>query len=325
MKKPFTLLLALLLSSWEIGRYMIQWIDRFIEQLDVQKKYSEHTQNAYRIDCKELAEFLDGQFEVQKPSDVTQDQLRDWQIHLKERNLKARSISRKLSSVRAFFSYLKKTDVIHLNPTAQLISPGKEASLPNIISKNRLILTLRQLTAQKDFPGQRDYISLLLLYACGLRRSELKKLKLKDIEGNHTYLRVRGKGNKERLIPMEEKLGKALIKYIKLRNETFSNSVSESLLLTDKGKPIYDKFIYRLVQKYLSSDQHGKAHPHLIRHSFATHLLENGAKIEYVRKLLGHSSLAATQVYTHMNLTQMKKVYTDTHPRKDLLTKNNKV
>lgn len=299
-------------------------MDEFIRYLSEQKRYSEHTRNAYQLDLTDLANFLNEQYEVVDPGQVTQDQLRDWQMHLKEKNLKSRSISRKLSSARSFFSYLEKNERIKNNPSIHLMAPRKESPLPHTISKNRLIQTLQHLSAQTGFPEQRDYICLLLLYACGLRRAELTKLELKDVDSNTSFIRVLGKGSKERLIPLEEKLTKALLKYIKLRADTFSNSVTQGLILTDKGKPVYDKFVYRLVRKYFNDGQHGKAHPHLIRHSFATHLLENGAKIEYVRKLLGHSSLAATQVYTHLNLTQMQSIYADTHPRKDLLTKKNK-
>jgi integrase/recombinase XerC len=297
---------------------MIEWIDSFIRYLDEQKKYSEHTQIAYQLDLKELAHFMESRFDVLHPKNVTQDQLRDWQMHLREQKLRSNSISRKLSTVRAFFSFLLQNGRIDYNPTVHLISPRKEADLPRTVAKSRLIQILNHLSEEDRFSEQRDYIILLLLYACGLRRSEVTGLRLADLDSNTTYLRVKGKGNKERLIPIEQKLTKALVRYINLRKETFPNSIQDYLLLTNKGQPIYDKFVYRIVQKYFSDGQHGKVHPHLIRHSFATHLLENGAKIEYVRKLLGHSSLAATQVYTHMNLTQMKKIYADTHPRKDL-------
>ncbi|HKK89376.1 MAG TPA: tyrosine-type recombinase/integrase [Saprospiraceae bacterium] len=303
---------------------MIKWLDGFIRYLSEQKRYSEHTRNAYQLDLTELSNFLNEQYEVDNPGQVTQDQLRDWQMHLKEKNLQSSSISRKISAARSFFSFLEKNEQIKINPSIHLMAPRKESPLPHTISKNRLIDTLRNLSVQTGFPEQRDYICVLLLYACGLRRAELIKLELKDVDSNTSFLRVLGKGNKERLIPLEEKLAKALLRYIKLRTDTFSNSMTQRLILTDKGRPVYDKFVYRLVRKYFNDGQHGKAHPHLIRHSFATHLLENGAKIEYVRKLLGHGSLAATQVYTHLNLTQMQRIYADTHPRKDLLTKKNK-
>lgn len=278
------------------------------------RSLSPHSKKAIESDLSQLSQFLDD-LDIKSWTSVAPHHLRDWQVYLMKQGSKSSTVRRKISTIKQYFRYLEKKDLITQNPTATLQIPKIESTLPSDIAASRIIKVLRDLNTQDDYASKRDYIMLTLLYACGLRKSELIGIKDSDLRIDDQCLSVLGKGSKERLIPLSEFLINQIKSYILIRNDEFNRSTVTALLLTNKGATLYPKFVYNTVKNYFKSLDGSHVHPHVLRHSFATHLLENGAKIEFVRRLLGHNSLAATQVYTHVSISSLQDVYRDSHPR----------
>jgi integrase/recombinase XerC len=294
---------------------MQQEIEQYLSKLNKEKNYSHNTIISYRNDLNQLHRFLKNTFELIDYNQVQFQHLRDWQMALMKEGMHARTVRRKLSCVRQFFKYLNAAHTVKENPAALLKNPRMESKLPELLSESRIVQTLNHLEQSELFNDQRDYMVLLLLYACGLRKAELINLQLRSVERDQSFLRVLGKGDKERIVPLGQKVLKSIERYIKLRKRAFESCGHNYLILTDKGLKLYPKFVFNLVNKYFNTSKIGKVYPHMLRHSFATHLLEKGAKIEHVRKLLGHTSLAATQVYTRLSMERIMDVYKDKHPR----------
>ena len=228
-----------------------------------------------------------------------------------------KSINRKLSTLKSLFQFLLKKEKIEIDPMLKVVSPKTGKRLPAFVEEQKMDSLLEDITFPEGFKGLRDKLVLEILYQTGIRRSELIHLQISDIDFQNQLIKVLGKGNKERLIPINRQLRLLINDYLALRKTTFPDLLEiGQLMLTDKGKPMYPKFVYNLVKKYLSyvtTQEHRS--PHILRHSFATHLSNNGADLNAIKELLGHSSLAATQIYTHNTIDRLKEIYQQAHPK----------
>lgn len=290
-------------------------IAAFAKHLEAELGYSACTIRAYTDDVQQLFVHLNINPTPNEVASITHRQVRAWLAALIGQGLSPRSANRKLSSLRKFFRYLTKQGIAHSNPMARVVAPKAGKHLPDTVSEsaiNNIYSALPIDTA--TFAGSRDLLIISYLYMCGLRRSELVSLTCADINLSARTLKVLGKGNKERIIPMLPELCALTEDYLNLRKAL--NPSSQRLILTDKGNPIYPQFVYRVVNRYLSMvTTIDKKSPHVLRHTFATHLLNNGANINAIKELLGHASLETTQVYTHSSFEKLKKSYKQAHPR----------
>lgn len=288
----------------------------YISFLRFEKRYSDHTILAYENDLNQYELYCN----EQHAGEVVLDSklIRLWMISLIEEGVSTRSVHRKLSSLRSFSKYLLKTRVISVNPVDKVLKPKISKSLPVFVENDKLNNFLNSFDFGDDFSGIRDRLILEILFQTGMRRAELLGLKLESVSFDQNQIKVLGKRNKERLIPISPSLSELFKTYITIRNTSFPEIDSSVLVLTDKAKPAYPKMIYNIVNNYLGYvTSLEKKSPHVLRHSFATHLLNNGADLNAIKELLGHSSLAATQVYTHNSFEKLKLIYHEAHPRAD--------
>lgn len=288
----------------------------FNNYLEHEKRYSKHTITAYKNDIEQFYEFLAKQFELSDWSKIKSLHLRSWVVSLMQQHLNATSIHRKISSLKTYHKFLLLRKRIPTLTFPQVLLPKKAERLPEYVEETRMAKLQTDIVFEEGYSGLRDYLLLEILYATGMRRSELIALDWQSVELQTATMRVVGKGNKTRLIPFSKELKNTLINYKKLQKDTFKNLTNDLVLLTDKGKPMYPKFVYNKVKRYLSLVTTAKKRsPHVLRHSFATHLSNNGADLNAIKELLGHANLAATQVYTHNSIEQLKKVYQQAHPK----------
>ena len=291
-------------------------IDKFIIYLKNEKRYSEHTLTAYQQDLQSFSIYTKEIYELDDLSKVNQDVIRSWTVYLMRKGLSNNSINRKIASLKSFYKFLENDFINNekiINPTKHLITPKKVKRLPSFVKEDEIENLLLSLDGT-DFISLRDKAIITLLYVTGIRRSELINLKLKDINLNDEYIKVLGKRKKERIIPINNKVIEILLAYKELKEELFCSN--NNFFLTQKGKKLYPKAVYNIVNKHLSTvSTVEQKSPHTIRHSFATHLLNNGAELKAIQDLLGHNSLAATQVYTHTTLHKLKESYRKAHPK----------
>lgn len=294
----------------------IEHLESFLSYLKNEKRYSGHTIVSYRNDVRQFIKFLVDVYDGPQLSDLSHQHLRSWMVHLHEDGQSARTINRKISSIRSFFNYLKREGQISKNPAARIITPKIGKRLPNFVQEKNLA-RLFDAIVPDDFEECRDRLILEVLYNTGMRRSELIELKDSSINISRQEIKVLGKGNKERLIPISRELIRKITRYTDLRNQYFGNNkMSSYLFLTNKGKKLYPKLVYNIAVKYVSTvSSVEQRSPHTLRHSFATHLMNGGADLNAVKELLGHSNLAATQVYTHNSIEKLKEIYSFAHPR----------
>lgn len=297
----------------------VEWveIDQFLHYLQFQRKYSSHTLESYRNDLTQFAEFFEGNIQRNHvlPKSVETNHIKDFLGYLLMMGLGKRSIARKLSSIKSFFRYLIKNEIIKENPAAIVTSPKLDRRLPTIIDI-RQASKMMELPSSESFEGIRDRAILELFYGAGLRLSELRSLQMENLNFASGIIRVMGKRSKERVLPMGTYIKTTLEKYLTMR-ESIEHIQNKSIVFIDKnGKPLYPLAIQRMVKKYLSlfSEQEHLS-PHVLRHAFATHLLDKGADLFAVKELLGHESLSTTQIYTHVSTEHLKKVYQQAHPR----------
>lgn len=289
--------------------------ESFFNYLEYEKRYSPHTLTSYRNDITQFCHFLNEVYGSASLTEVNHHIVRSWIFKLAEDGISARTVNRKLASLRALFKFLLKKDSIKKDPTSKIKAPKINKSLPAFVPEDDLAKLLDQFTYSDDFSGLRDKVIIELLYGTGIRLSELIGLKDPDINLFEQTIKVRGKGNKERLIPLNKSLTK-LITIYKGQKELSEGNSDRSFIVTDKGEPCYPMFIYRTVKKYLDmATIIEKRSPHVLRHTFATHLLNRGADLNAIKDLLGHSSLAATQVYTHNSLDKIKAIFDQAHPK----------
>ena len=291
--------------------------ESFINYLKYEKRYSSHTITAYKNDLDQFVDFctkMIGDFVIK---DIDSKLVRGWVVELMEMNIAPRSVHRKVTSVKSFYNYLLKEQVVTNNPTWNITLPKIRKKLPQFVNANNLHHLLDDGYFKNDFCGTRDKLILALLYGTGIRRAELLTLKESDFNVNERTVRVLGKRQKVRIVPYLKEINKFIEDYVTIRNRELGFK-PEFLLVTEKGQPIYDKLIYRIVNKNLAKvTSLEKKSPHVLRHSYATHLLNNGAELNAVKELLGHSNLAATGIYTHTTFEKLQDSYKQAHPRGD--------
>ncbi|WP_296636304.1 tyrosine-type recombinase/integrase [Polaribacter sp.] len=289
-------------------------ISSFLDYLLLEKKYSKHTILAYNKDLFNFKEFVAKEFDEHDLQNVIYPQIRSWIVFLVESNNSNRTINRKISSLKSFYSYLQKIEILDVSPLVKhkSLKTAKKVQIP--FSVNEVTSVLNNLDHENDFIGIRNKLIVELFYSTGIRRAELINIKLVDIDFSSLVIKILGKRNKERLVPLLVTTSKTLQDYLVLRSAI--SSTSNHLFITEKGIKIYETLVYRIINSYFSKvSSKVKKSPHILRHSFATHLLNEGADLNSVKELLGHSSLASTQVYTHNSLDAIKKVYNKAHPK----------
>ncbi|MGY3794835.1 tyrosine-type recombinase/integrase [Aquimarina sp. 433] len=291
-------------------------IEKFVDYLLLEKKYSKHTVIAYHKDLVSFSEFYLREFGDQDISKSNYSQIRSWIVSLVDQQVSNRTINRKVSSLKAYYRFLLKLGEIEKNPLAkhQALKVSKKIQIP--FSDKEVDVVLSELEGNDDFISVRDRLIVELFYGTGIRRIELVDLKVGDVDFMSKQIKVVGKRNKERYIPLIPSILHTVDKYLLLREEVLSDPEDKALLITQKGVKIYETLVYRIINSYFSKvSSKIKRSPHILRHSFATHLLGEGADLNAVKELLGHSSLAATQVYTNQSIAQLAKIHKNSHPR----------
>lgn len=291
-------------------------IQSFFDYLMYEKKYSVHTVTSYKNDIAQFVAFINPQNEVIPASEINYQQIRAWVASLIKNKIAARSVNRKLSSLKSFFKYLQRQQIIDVNPMAKISGPKTPKRLPVFVDEHQMEDLFLEVKFEENFCGLRDRLILELFYQTGIRRSELTHLKEVDVDLFNSTIKVLGKRNKERIIPISLPLKRNLEAYLQVKEE--QNLSNPMLLVSEKGHTLTEQKVYSVVKKYLSLvTTIQKKSPHVLRHTFATHLLNNGADINAVKDLLGHANLSATQIYTHNTIDKLKKSYKQAHPRGD--------
>jgi integrase/recombinase XerC len=291
-------------------------MDEFLDFLRFEKRLSSHTVTAYQTDLVQFAVFLQQEYELADLRQATHPLIRGWIVSLMNQSLDPRTVNRKVACLRSFYKFLLRTHQLDANPMLRVKAPKMAKKLPEFVPEEALNRLLNNFKFEDNFGGVRDQLILETLYGTGIRLSELLGITEADLDLNGSTVRVTGKGNKQRLVPLNPSLLLVLARYRAARLAEFGPS-GGVLLRTDKGQPLYEKLVYRTVKRYLSqiSTSAAHQHPHALRHAFATHLLGKGADLNAIKELLGHASLAATQVYTHLSVDRLKSVFDQAHPR----------
>ena len=291
-------------------------MEKFFEYLKIEKNYSPKTIIAYQNDINSFKEFISDEFQQSSLIKVNYSQIRSWIVLLVNSGISNKTINRKISSLNSFYKFLKKIGVNKINPLNEHKSLKTKSIVQIPFSKSEVSNVLNPENFTKDFDGVRDNLILEILYCTGIRRNELINLKINNIDLANQRIKVLGKRNKERYIPILNSTVQLLNFYLELRNKLNFINDKDFLLITSRGKKIYENLVNRVTKKYFSKySSKLKKSPHILRHSFATHLLDNGADLNSVKDLLGHTSLAATQIYTNRSIEEIKKVFKKTHPR----------
>lgn len=300
---------------------MNEKIRQFFNYIQYEKRLSNHTILAYTNDINQFQSYLISEFQVENILDTQFQMLRSWIVHLIDLQDSVATINRKISCLKSFFKFCLKNEWVQVNPTAKLTRPKMPKRIPKQVEFTKLMDlkdVLEEQSQNHEFENYRDYCMFMTFYSCGLRRSELISLKWSDIDFTKKELKILGKGNKERFVPLHSEMKTILMIYQEiLNNESFENQEDKKFVfLTDIGEKMYPNFVYRKIKNYLNkvTTQTGLS-PHSLRHSFATHLLNEGAELNAVKELLGHSSLAATQVYTSSSIERLKKIHENFHPK----------
>jgi integrase/recombinase XerC len=300
--------------------------ERFIRYIQFEKRYSPHTVSAYQSDLDQFTGFLNNPEKltpppapsITHPSQITHYHIRNWMVELMNEHILARSINRKIATLRKYFKFLLQEGVIEINPASKINTPKIPKNLPVIVEDVKLTQMLDDnLLFSDDFQGRRDKLVIEMLFGTGMRLSELLGIKDGDVNTYEGTIKVLGKRNKERIIPVNNELKLLIAEYQELKKKQgFFGNNSLTLIVTDKGANAYAKLIYLIVQKYLSHiSTQNKRSPHVLRHTFATSLLNRGADLNAIKELLGHANLSATQIYTHNSVERLKSIYKQAHPK----------
>jgi integrase/recombinase XerC len=291
-------------------------LQQFVEYLKFQKRYSQHTIISYQTDLVSFFDFIELTFGNTALPDIKATFIRTWLAKLKEDGMEAKSINRKISTLKSFFKYQLKEESITVSPMGTIVSLKLNKRLPQFVEKEDINTLFSHVEFPDNWQGKTDRILLQLLYNTGIRQAELVSLKESQVDAYKSSIKVLGKGNKERIIPVSNELMGFLKDYVAEKRKTFEKYDADILLINEKGKKLYPKYVYNAVKKYLSKiTTISKKSPHVLRHTFATHLMNNGADLNAVKELLGHSSLAATQIYTHNSIEKLKDIHKKAHPK----------
>lgn len=289
--------------------------ESFINHIKYEKRYSSHTVKAYQNDLDQFVTYYTdsvGDFDIKK---IDGKSIRNWIVYLMDNKISSRSINRKLTALKVFFKFLNREKIVDENPATGITNPKIRKKLPYFFEQKNLEHLLDDGFFNSDFRGTRDKLIIELFYSTGIRLSELINIKDLDFDIAENSVRILGKRNKERIVPFPMGLKKMILDYIEIRNKNVVLTTNR-FFVTEKGAPLYEKLVYRVVNSNLSKvTSLEKRSPHVLRHSYATHLLNKGADLNAVKELLGHSNLAATQIYTHTTFEQLHKIYKQAHPR----------
>ncbi|ANE52793.1 tyrosine-type recombinase/integrase [Flavisolibacter tropicus] len=290
-------------------------IQPFLDYLKFEKRFSQHTILAYENDLTAFWDFIITQYGELKLSEISHLYIRTWLASLKDAGLTAKSINRKISTLKSYFKYNMKVGEVEQSPMVKIIAPKNEKRLPQFVADKDINTLFQHVEFPDNWQGKTEYLLLSIFYQTGMRLSELINLKESSISYYNQTIRVLGKGSKERVLPVSGEL-LALIKSYCAEKVALDKGNTENLLVTEKGKPLAPRQVYSMVKKYLSQvTTIEKRSPHVLRHTFATHLVNNGADLNAIKEMLGHSSLAATQVYTHNTIEKLKNIHQKAHPK----------
>lgn len=291
-------------------------IQKFLSFLTHEKRYSQHTLTAYEEDLNQFHTFLSQTFEIVAVEEVRHLHLRSWVVELIEGGISPRSVNRKIACLKSYFKFLCAREYLEKNPASRLKPLKTEKKLPSFVKESEMTRLLDHVEFPDNFFGVRDKLVIELFYATGIRLAELISLKNADVNFYDQSIKVLGKRNKERIIPIPDSIVNTIKNYQSLMQDMWGTINHPYLLVTDKGEPMYPMMVYRIIKNYLGAvTTLSKKSPHVLRHTFATHLLDKGADLNAVKDLLGHTSLAATQVYTHNSLEKLKSVFDQAHPK----------
>lgn len=285
--------------------------NKFIIYLSSEKRFSEHTIKSYTTDLKQFTSFLSSEFQIiDEINEISFQIIRTWIASLLEKGINPRSVNRKISTLKTYFKFLIREGELVENPMMKVVAPKSKKRLPVFIEEDQIASLLNEVQFEEGFVGQRNKLIIELFYVTGIRLSELINIKISDVDFNNQSIKVLGKRNKERIIPLSSTTINSL-------NNFIENNQKNNFLFTNlEGEKLYNKLVYRLVNKYIAEiSSVNKKSPHILRHTFATHMLNNGADINAIKELLGHANLSATQVYTHNTIEKLKTVYKQAHPR----------
>jgi integrase/recombinase XerC len=287
----------------------------YLDHLKYEKRYSPHTVLAYENDLNQFILFGQKEEQAFLIEKANHHLIRNWILSLMDAGVTARSVNRKISTLKSFYKFLIQGELLESNPVDRIIMPKTGKKLPVFVQENEINRLLDGCYFSKDFTGTRDKAMISLFYGTGIRLSELQQIQFTDLDLNGKMVKVHGKRNKDRLVPFPTEISIVLSEYILRRNELFDGN-SPFLFLTEKGEPVYSRLIHRVVTHHLAQvTTLDKKSPHILRHSYATHLLNRGADLNAIKELLGHANLSATQVYTHTTFEKLKEVYKQAHPR----------
>ncbi len=289
-------------------------VDKFLEYLRYEKKQSSHTTLAYQTDLQQFQNYLLAVYQITDLHAFNHLQIRSWMAHMMNEGIGARSIARKLSSLKSFYKFLMKEDLVQQNPLIKIQAPKISKKLPVFVEEKSMDRLLTDIEFPDNFEGKRDFLIIQMYYGTGMRQAELIGLKLNQIDALKNQVKVLGKRNKERIIPITNELNQQIESFLGFCKQEAIQS--DYLFCNQLGNPLYPRKVYDLVHKYLSMvSTIQKRSPHVLRHTYATHMLNNGADLNAIKELLGHASLSATQVYTHNSIERLKQVYKNKHPR----------
>ncbi len=290
--------------------------ESFLVYLQHEKRNSTNTVQSYRIDLDQFIRYCRSVHKILNLDEVDVKVVRGWVVQLMEEGLAPRSVNRKLTTLKTFYQFLIREGVITKNPMNSILTLKQKTKLPEFVEQEHMDQLLDQYDFGEDYPGIRNRLLIEILYATGIRREELIGMRDQNIDIDGMTIKVLGKRNKERMIPFTKEMKVNIEKYLKCRNEAFPGLIDPYFFLSDKGKKMYGKLVYCIVKKHLEFvTTIEKKSPHILRHTFATHLLNNGADLNAVKELLGHANLSATQIYTHNTFEKLKQVYKLAHPR----------
>lgn len=289
-------------------------VNSFLQYIRFEKRFSPNTVTAYENDLNQFFTYQKLQYETEDPALINHPMIRSWIVSMMEQEISPRSINRKLTALKTYYKFLLKRGDVRVNPMLKVQAPKTSKRLPVFVEQNKMQLLFTDVEFGEGFEAVRDRLILELFYATGMRLSELVGLTDQSIDLYHSTVKVLGKRNKERIIPFTDTLKELIKSYVDERKKI--SAQTPCFFITDKGKAVYPKLIYRIVTERIGSiTTLDKKSPHVLRHTFATHMLNNGADINSVKELLGHANLSATQVYTHNTIEKLKQVYKQAHPR----------
>jgi integrase/recombinase XerC len=290
--------------------------ESFLKYILIEKGYSPHTVRSYQNDLDQFFAFMEKTGSGVIEAEITSHDVRAWIVNMMDNGVSSSTVHRKISCLRVFFKYLRKESIVQNDPMDKVVLPKRKKNLPVFVEEGAMDNLLDKFEFGNDFQGIRNRTIIEMLYLTGMRRAELIGLKNQDVDLPAATIKVTGKRNKQRIIPMVRSFAAQLGEYIKVRNESFPHDQEDWFFITNKGNKLYDKYVYNTVRCYLTMvTTIEKRSPHVLRHTFATHMLNRGADLNSIKELLGHANLSATQIYTHNTFEKLKKVYKQAHPR----------